>query len=230
MTAILRIVGQKLCETSRKQLKLRSAKGQRISCSHRLDDCHELLVARELAGERAMAAAITTAIFKPKVAGGFAQHGPRRRKKRWRLKPPLSIPQILAWAVAHHERTGRWPGSQGDLVYETPALTWRAVNLALRSGTRGLPGGTTLARLLAERLEIRNSASRPRLTAPQILAWADAHYRRAGKWPNENSGRVYDAPFETWSGINADLHLGCRGLAGGTTLARGGLMKNPAAT
>jgi len=24
-------------------------------------------------------------------------------------KPPLSIKQILAWADAHHKRTGEWP-------------------------------------------------------------------------------------------------------------------------
>jgi hypothetical protein len=61
---------------------------------------------------------------------------------------------------------------------------------------------------------------RPPLTAEQILAWADAHHERAGRWPNQYAGPVADAPGETWKAVNMALYVGCRGLPGGDTLGR----------
>jgi hypothetical protein len=63
-------------------------------------------------------------------------------------RPPLSEAQILAWADAHHARTGRWPGAHSGPVREAPSLTWLAVNGALYKGLRGLRRGDSLARLL----------------------------------------------------------------------------------
>ena len=37
-----------------------------------------------------------------------------------------------------------------------------------------------------------------KLTAGQILAWADGHHRRAGRWPRATDGPIADAPGETW--------------------------------
>jgi hypothetical protein len=64
-------------------------------------------------------------------------------------RPPLSEAQILAWADAHHARTGRWPSAASGPVCGVPWETWQAINLALGGGYRGLPRGDTLARLLA---------------------------------------------------------------------------------
>src|SRR5262245_20624201 len=50
-----------------------------------------------------------------------------------------------------------------------------AVQRALVTGCRGLLGGTSLARLLAERRGKRYRTHAPRQTVKQILAWADAH-------------------------------------------------------
>lgn len=62
---------------------------------------------------------------------------------------------------------------------------------------------------------------RPILYIGEILAWADAHHARIGKWPNKLSGRILDAPrVETWSAIQAALLHGLRGLRRGNTLAR----------
>jgi hypothetical protein len=63
-------------------------------------------------------------------------------------KPPLTVAQVLAWADAHRERTGDWPGVGSGPVEGAPGLSWRALNSALWLGTRGLPGGDSLARLL----------------------------------------------------------------------------------
>jgi len=146
---------------------------------------------------------------------------PKRRPPRLRAKPPrLSIRQALTWADAHHERTGRWPNKAAGRVFETLQETWCGINLALRRGGRGLPGGTTLARLLLERRGVRNHLSVPQLSDEQILAWADAHHRRTGVWPTEESGPIPGADDETWAKVNAALYQGLRGLAGGRSLAR----------
>jgi hypothetical protein len=108
--------------------------------------------------------------------------------------PPLTERQILAWAKAHRRRTGRWPTYYVGAVEGAPGESWWAINSALRDGLRGLPGGSSLARLLASRLGVRNKVSLPRLRVGQILAWADAHRRRTGRWPAVQSGPIADAP------------------------------------
>ncbi len=71
--------------------------------------------------------------------------------------------------------SGKIQGSGGE--------TWRSVDHALRDGKRGLPGVSSLARLLASQRGRRNQRQRPALTVEQILAWADAHHERTGEWP-----------------------------------------------
>ncbi len=58
------------------------------------------------------------------------------------------------------------------------------------------------------------------LTYSQILAWADAHRARTGRWPTVRSGRVWENRRENWNAISAALNQGCRGLSGGLTLAQ----------
>src|SRR5262245_56226158 len=109
-------------------------------------------------------------------------------------RAPLDVEQVLAWADAHRARTGAWPTPTSGPVREAPAETWNAIDQALRSGLRGLPGGWSLARLLAER---RGKPLRPHgapLTVERILAWADTYHARTGEWPTFRSGRVPDAP------------------------------------
>jgi hypothetical protein len=79
-----------------------------------------------------------------------------------RQRPPLTVEQILAWADAHHERTGRWPISRSGPVEGVPGQTWGDVDKALRAGRRGLPGGDSLARLLD-----RHLGRRPRPWTPE---------------------------------------------------------------
>ena len=123
----------------------------------------------------------------------------------------------LTWADAHHDRTGRWPNDVSGPIAEAPDETWHAVNSALRKGSRGLRGGLSLARLLIARRQIRCHYYAPRLTIPQVLAWAEAFDSRHGKWPTRHSGPVADAPGETWPGIQAALERGHRGSPGGSS-------------
>lgn len=132
--------------------------------------------------------------------------------------PHLDHEMILAWADAHHARTGRWPAGTFGRIADAPAETWSGVDKALRIGIRGLPGGSSVIRLLAEHRGVRNSRHLPRLTAGQILAWVDAHRRRTGRWPTSESGPVLDAPGETWLAVHQALKRGRRGRPGGTAL------------
>jgi hypothetical protein len=135
-------------------------------------------------------------------------------------KGPLTEGQILHWADAHRARTGRWPTSDSGPVAGAPGETWEALNRALARGSRGLSGGSSVARLLAERRGKRNKSRTPPLTAEQILRWAEAHHARTGRWPTRSSGAVPEAPGENWSAVLGALYAGYRGLPGGDTLAR----------
>ncbi len=135
--------------------------------------------------------------------------------------PPFSIEQILRWADAHYARMGRWPKSETDgPVLDAPGETWKGIQMALVKGRRGLPGGSSLPQLLAEQRGVRNHYDLPTLSIEKILSWADLHRNRTGKWPNEYSGVVADAPNETWARINTALFEGIRGLSAGSSLAQ----------
>src|SRR5262249_52622349 len=105
--------------------------------------------------------------------------------------PTLTRKRILAWADAHRRRTGHWPTMQSGPIAESPGDTWWAIDAALRDGNRNLWPGSSLARLLAQYRGRRNRMAAPPLSKRKILAWADQHYERTGKWPNVNSGPVF---------------------------------------
>jgi hypothetical protein len=64
--------------------------------------------------------------------------------------PPLHIADILAWAAGHLRRCGRLPRHISGPIPEAPGETWAGVNAALYRGGRGMPGGSSLFRLLRE--------------------------------------------------------------------------------
>jgi hypothetical protein len=102
-------------------------------------------------------------------------------------RPPLTVTQILAWCDAHYARTGSWPRtSTADRTELPPELNLRKVDNALRLGLRTLPGGSSLAQLLAEHRGVRNRQDLPPLTRDAVLAWVDGHHERTGSWPNED--------------------------------------------
>jgi hypothetical protein len=81
-------------------------------------------------------------------------------------------------------------------------------------------GGSSLARLLAQHQHKVNLHDQPPLSQKKILAWADQHHARTGRWPNVNSGEVVDAPGERWDLIDNALRVGHRGLPGGLSLRK----------
>jgi len=142
-----------------------------------------------------------------------------------RLPVPFTVGGILAWADAHHARTGEWPAPKSGPIPECLGATWMAVETALTSGGHGLPGGSSISRLLVERRVIRPRYDPPDLTIPQILAWAEAFLTRTGQWPSARSGPILEAPGESWREIEGALRTGGRGLTGGLSLRR---LRDPA--
>ena len=132
--------------------------------------------------------------------------------------PTLTIEQILEWADLHKRRTGQWPRCSAGRVLGTDEK-WLNINAALISGGRGLPSGTSLARVLAEHRGARNVAQLPPLSIERILRWADDHKAATGEWPTVKSGRITGTD-EVWQNIQNALFHGHRGVKKGTTLTQ----------
>ena len=62
-------------------------------------------------------------------------------------KGALTEAQILKWARAHRKRTGRWPSYKDGRVRGASEENWSALDEALKSGCRGLRGGSSLKKL-----------------------------------------------------------------------------------
>jgi hypothetical protein len=152
----------------------------------------------------------------------------RRQKKRddqrggRRQQRPLqfTIKLILGWADRFQARTGRWPRIRSGHTPELPkGIQWTNVNHALFYGLRSLPGGSSLARLLAKQRGVPNQAKLPKLSQNEVLRWADAFHARTGDWPTRTSGYVPEGKG-LWCNIDAAMTVGHRGLPGGTSLAK----------
>jgi hypothetical protein len=64
--------------------------------------------------------------------------------------PPLTEAVIQGWMQAFQCRTGSWPTQVSGEIADTDGDTWRGIDKALTRGRRGLPGGSSLAKLKAK--------------------------------------------------------------------------------
>ena len=135
-------------------------------------------------------------------------------------RPSLELTQILFWADEHHLRYGKWPTVDAGIIPNSQRDTWRTIDEALRKGLRGIPGGSSLARLLATYRGRRNRHDLPPYSVAQILDWADRWHREFGTWPRNKLGAIPYAPGETWMAVEVALRNGQRGLPGGSSLAK----------
>jgi hypothetical protein len=71
----------------------------------------------------------------------------RRGRPSQAGQPPLAEAQIRAWAEAYRVLYGAWPSKHSGAVGNR-GETWARLDGALRLGLRGLPGGSSLSRLL----------------------------------------------------------------------------------
>ena len=131
----------------------------------------------------------------------------------------LNFETILLWADAHFIRCGKWPNRGSGSIVDSPGDTWNAVQLAMRRGSRGLPGGTTLTKLLAERRD-RYDWPCLRLDTETILRWANTFHAKTGRWPGAESGKVEEFPDLSWAAVVTALRTGAHGLPSGQTLAK----------
>src|SRR5438105_1316827 len=118
---------------------------------------------------------------------------------------PLDLREVLRWADAYREIEDRWPTQYSGPIPGTRGETGSGVNSALRDGGRGLPGGSSLADLLAKERGARHRLRLPDLSEDLVLAHADAFFRRTGAWPTLASGPVPDSGGERWSAIDTAL-------------------------
>lgn len=125
---------------------------------------------------------------------------------------------LVRMIVIVYTRTEIWPNADSGPIADVPEK-WSTIDYALRSGLRGLPAGSSLARLLAEHRGVRNKQALPKFTTEQIIEWAEAHYRRTAEWPHVKSGPIESAPGETWSGVSAALRVAGRKLTSVSSLA-----------
>ena len=107
---------------------------------------------------------------------------------------------------------GRWPSSSSGSI-DGSNDTWNAVDNALRRGIRGLPGNSSLPKLLGRQ-------KRPPLTKEWIVEQAIIHHEATGKWPSRNSGPLLGIADESWLHIDNALRNRSRGLTDSTTLSR----------
>lgn len=104
-------------------------------------------------------------------------------------------------------------------VVDAPGETWAGIQAALQNGGRGLPGGSSLARLLAQYRGRRNPKGLSNLSLAQIQSWIEAHVaRNGGRRPSQASGPIAEAPGETWRAVVEALRGGTRGLPDGLSL------------
>ncbi|HMP03959.1 MAG TPA: hypothetical protein PKC45_15810 [Gemmatales bacterium] len=94
------------------------------------------------------------------------------------------------------------------------------MDAALRSGIRGLPGGSSLPQVLAEDRGVRKHAHLPPLSVDQVLTWADAFHERTGEWPKQKHWpeEIKDSDGETWGNVIQAIAKGLRGFTGNETL------------
>lgn len=82
-------------------------------------------------------------------------------KRNRKALPPLSLDQIRGWVLAHFRRTGGRPSRKGGPISDAPGETWNAVDQALPHGRRGMPGGSSLPKVIRECQATEPAKNRP---------------------------------------------------------------------
>lgn len=138
----------------------------------------------------------------------------------------LNEEAILDAARRFIARVGRPPSCvSGDATQDFAHRRredWRGVDVALRLGFRGLPGGTTLSELLRRHQIGMNAYGIHGLTEENIVMAAKKHHARTGWWPR-HSEKLKDATEDfgfkvTWDTVRLALAKGTHRLPGRDTL------------
>ncbi len=155
----------------------------------------------------------------------FKKHGIVRPRKQ---RPKLDPADILRWADAFFAAYGYWPYARSGPVAGVPKANWRAIDVSLRLGNRGLPGGSSLSDFLNEHRgifegrqgRIYRISDERRIDMKKVMSWARAYRKKTGIWPHLGSGEIPGSGGYRWGLVDMALRFGRRGLPGGTSLAR----------
>ncbi len=150
---------------------------------------------------------ITTPLTSVRDRDEIAGQAVSRNGRLATLTPAL----ILAWADAHHGRTGAWPSSTSGPVGDAPGETWSGLNTALRLGTRGLPGGDSVHRLLRREGRIAESRGRPAQVSRHLLVY---HLSAEGLSLAEIGRRLGVSRQAAWEMLRRTSQSGTRGNKG----------------
>ena len=161
----------------------------------------------------------------PDVLPRFEQSFHLRALKRlncFRKKEDLTIEQILEWIKSYRDENNCFPSKGSGAIKKTNGETWSGINAALRSGSRGLKKGSSLAHLKKQFFGVISHLERRSLSIVEILDWACEHKKRTGVWPRRDSGIITASgeEKERWSAIDTALKAGLRGLAGKDSLVK----------
>ena len=88
------------------------------------------------------------------------------------------VASLAGQILVAHAHAGKCPQRESGPITDASGETWMGIEAALHNGPRGLPGGSSLARLLASRRKVRNKSHLRPLKPKSILAWADRHHQR----------------------------------------------------
>jgi hypothetical protein len=133
---------------------------------------------------------------------------------------PVLMDACAAFRVEH----GRWPTRKdGDATkYFGFPITWLAVDLACRTGGRGLSGQAPLReRLGAAPLPPRRQWDDRELNDDMVRDAAYSFRDRHGRFPTQKDGdasEYFGFPI-SWSAVNSAARVGRRGLIGGSSLS-----------
>ena len=94
----------------------------------------------------------------------------RQKSRPKRLpKPLLSEEQILKWADAYFAEHGQFPALSSRWICKDAIETWQGINSALRQWLRGLPGGSSLLKLLSANRNVGRVGLPKTITLARLL-------------------------------------------------------------
>jgi hypothetical protein len=152
---------------------------------------------RAAAAQAALGGEVTRLTAEPAIDREHAVRGFKRVVERF--GPPAAAGEKLAKADARRRSTLAYALGlvEGDpALHALAALSEEHVGLLFHLGFSEYHFLSTLCG--------EGNRFAYRLTVGQVLAWADAHHTRTGKWPTVASGPVAEAPGERWTAIDPE--------------------------
>jgi hypothetical protein len=123
----------------------------------------------------------------------------------------LTEQRVHSLALMHYEKIGSYPTESSDWILEGKD-SWPAISFALNYGFRGLPGGSSLAKLLQAHNLKANLGEREYPSKDEIVDVAKIYQTqdKDNKLPTRESGLFPNPNYLdlTWGGINSALVKG----------------------